>query len=168
MTGTTMSRRNVLLAGTCTLAAGGGLLRAATALAKENASITAGQGSGMSNEEIIQNYYAAWAKKEWSPIGNLLADDFTFTSPNNDDHISKSAFKTRCWESQVDYIKHFDLESVIGKDDQAFVKYLCHTKNGKSFRNVEYWKFRDGKVAAIECYFGGDLGFPSAASLGQR
>jgi len=168
MTGITMSRRDLLQAGACGLAGGAGLLRAATALAEENAPITAGRELGMSNEEIIRNYYAAWEKKEWSPIGNLLADDFTFTSPNHDDHISKSTFKTRCWESQVDYIKHFELESVFGKDDQAFVKYLCRTKNGKSFRNVEYWKFRDAKVASIEVYFGSDLGFPSAASLRRR
>lgn len=163
-----MSRRNLLQAGACALAGGSGLLRAATALARENAPITAGKESGMSNEEIIRSYYAAWGKKEWSPIGNLLADDFTFTSPNNDDHISKSAFKTRCWETQVDYIKHFELESVFEKNDQAFVKYLCHTKSGESFRNVEYWKFRDAKVESIECYFGSDLGFPSATSLGHR
>jgi len=36
----------------------------------------------------------------------LLADNFTFTSAAGDDHISKSAFKTQCWDTQVDFIKH--------------------------------------------------------------
>jgi len=37
------------------------------------------------------------------------------------------------------------------------VKYLCHTTNGKSFRKVEYLLVKDGKVEALECYFGGSL-----------
>jgi hypothetical protein len=45
--------------------------------------------------------------------------------------------------------------------------YVCHTRNGKSFRNVEFVQLRNGKVAAIECYFGGQAGFPSAANSGQ-
>ena len=98
----------------------------------------------------------------------LLADNFTFTSANDDDHISKSAFKARCWESQIDFIERFDVEKVFGEGDEAFVKYLGRTKNGKSFRNVDYFQLKDGKVEAIECYFGGQFGFPSAASTGKR
>ena len=26
------------------------------------------------------------------------------------------------------------------------MKYLCHTKNGKSFRNVEYLRIKNGKL----------------------
>ena len=42
------------------------------------------------------------------------------------------------------------------------------TKNGKSFRNVEYFRFRNEKVEAIESYFGEQSSFPSAVSSGQR
>jgi hypothetical protein len=55
---------------------------------------------------------------------------------------------------------------VITSGDEAFVKYLCHTTNGKSFRNVEYVRLRGGKVEVIECYFGG-AGYPSAVSKGM-
>jgi hypothetical protein len=95
-----------------------------------------------------------------------MADNFTFTSAAGDDHISKSAFKTQCWDTQVNFIDRFDLESVFGSGNEAFVKYLCHTKNGKSFRNVEYFRLSDGKVETIECYFGGKSTFPSAVSQG--
>ena len=47
-----------------------------------------------------RRYYKAWEKKDWGPIDVLLAENFTFTSANKDDHISKSAFKTQCWECQ--------------------------------------------------------------------
>jgi len=47
-------------------------------------------------------------------------------------------------------------------------KYLCHTTNGKSFRNVEYLRIENGKLESIECYFGAQSSFPSAVSTGQK
>jgi hypothetical protein len=96
----------------------------------------------------------------------MRADNFTFSSAAGDDHLSKSVFKTRCWETQINYIDGFELERVAGNGNDAFVKYLCRTKNGKSFRNVEYLRVTDEKVEAIECYFGEKSSFPSAVSGG--
>ena len=160
MTRIAVSRRNLLVAGACALAGAAGL--------PATASAHAWIGPGMTNEEIIRKYYAAWEKKDWGPIDILLADNFTFTSANDDDHISKSVFKARCGESQINFIERFELERVIGDGNEAFVKHLCRTKNGKSFRNVSYFRFRDEKVEAIECYFGAKSSFPSAVSTGQR
>jgi len=142
-----MSRRGLLAAGTFALAGAAGASPAA-------------------NEEIVRRYYKAWEKNDWGPMDALLAENFTFTSANNDDHISKSAFKTRCWQSQIDFIDHFELERLIVPGDWAFVKYLCRTKNGKSFRNVEYFQFAAEKVRAIECYFGKPSSFASAVGTG--
>jgi len=97
----------------------------------------------------------------------LLADNFTFTSAAGDDHINKSTFKTRCWDTQINFIGAFDLERMTTGPDDAFVKYLCHTTNGKSFRNVEYLRIKNGKLESIECYFGAQSSFPSAVSTGQ-
>lgn len=155
-----VSRRNLLATGACALAGAVGLPRPA------NASASGGQ--NVTNEEVVRNWYAAWEKKDWAPVDNLLADNFTFSSAAGDDHISKSTFKTRCWETQIDFIGHFDLERVSTGPDDAFVKYLCHTKDGKSFRNVEYLRIRDGKLESIECYFGEQSSFPSAVSKGQK
>jgi ketosteroid isomerase-like protein len=154
-----MSRRTVLGAGACALAAAAGIPPMAGA--------RAATGQSAKNEEIIRKWYAGWEKKDWGPLDALLADDFTFTSANNDDHISKSTFKTRCWETQIDFIERFDLKRVIGNGNDAFVMYVCRTKNGKTFRNVEYFKLRDDKVEAIECYFGALSSFPSAVSTGK-
>lgn len=156
MTAKTMSRRTVLETGVCALPAAVAIPQIASAHAEA--------GLSSRNQETIRNWYAAWEKRDWQPLDVLLADDFTFTSANNDDHINKSTFKTRCWESQIDFIDHFDLKRVIGSGDEAFVLYVCHTKNGKSFRNVEYLRLKDDKVEAIECYFGAQSSFPSAVS----
>ncbi len=157
---TAMSRRTLLEAGACALAA-------ATAI-PEMAGAHAATGLSPQNEETIRKYYAAWETKDWSPFDILLADNFTFTSPNNDDHISKSAFKARCWESQVNFIVNFDLQRVIGNGNDAFVMYVCRVKNGKTFRNVEYLRVKDGKVEALECYFGAQSSFASAVGTGQK
>jgi ketosteroid isomerase-like protein len=156
MTGIAVSRRTVLAG--CAVAGAAGFSRAATAFARTDPSGT--------NGEIIRKYYAGWEKKDWGQVDVLLADTFTFTSAAPDDHISKSTFKARCWESQAALIQRFELERVTVDGNEAFVKYLCWTKNGKSFRNVEYFRLKDGKVEAIECYFGGP-GFPSAANKAQ-
>jgi ketosteroid isomerase-like protein len=154
-----ISRRTLLEAAACALAAAAGLPALSSA--------AAGTGLDQRNEELIRKYYALWSRQsEWRPVDLLLTDDFTFTSPR-DAHISKSAFKTGCWDTQHALIAGHDLERVLVSGDQAFVRYTCRTKNGKSFRNVEYLQLKDNRIEAIECYFGG-VGYPSAANKGQK
>jgi ketosteroid isomerase-like protein len=160
MTSIRVSRRNLL-------AAGAGALVAAVGLPVP-ASASGPGGQNLTNEEVIRKWYAAWEKKDWGPVDRLLADNFTFTSANGDDHISKSTFKERCWETQIDFIRYFDLERITTGTEDAFVKYLCHTRNGKSFRNVEYLRIKNGKLESIECYFGAQSSFPSAVSTGRN
>jgi ketosteroid isomerase-like protein len=160
MTRITMSRRNLLATGACALVGAAALPGMASPSALE--------GHDLTNEEIIRQWYAAWEKKDLGTFNLLLADNFAFTSAAGDDHISKSTFKTQCWDTQVDFIKHLDLERVTTGREDAFVKYLCHTKNGNSFRNVEYLRIKNGKLESIECYFGAQSSFPSAVSTGQK
>jgi len=160
MTRITMPRRNLLATGACALVGAVTLpgLARASALG----------GPGLTNEEIIRKWYAAWEKKDLGTFNILLADNFTFSSAAGDDHISKSTFKTQCWDTQINFIKHFDLERITTGPDDAFVKYLCHTTNGRSFRNVEFLRIKNGQLESIECYFGAQSSFPSAVSTGQK
>jgi ketosteroid isomerase-like protein len=157
---TTMSRRTLLEAGACALAA------AVITPAIARAHAQTDSGLSPKNEETIRKYYQSWETKDWRTTDSLLADDFTFSSPV-DDHISKSAFKKGCWDTQIAFIERHDLKRVIGTGNEAFVMYVCHTTNGKTFRNVEYLRLRDDQVEAIECYFGAQNNFPSAVS-GQK
>jgi hypothetical protein len=153
-----ISRRTVLEAGACALVAAAGAPRMARASAET--------GLRTKSQEVVRKYYAAWDAKDWHPVDILLADDFTFSSPL-DDHISKGDFKAGCWDTQIAYIDWFDLKQVIGTDNEVFVMYVCHTANGKTFRNVEYFQLREDRVKAVECYFGGKSSFPSAVSNGK-
>jgi ketosteroid isomerase-like protein len=160
MTTIAVSRRNLLATGACALVGVVSLPGPASAIALAAQNLT--------NEEIVRKWYAAWEQKDWGPVDSLLADNFTFSSAAGDDHISKSAFKEQCWKTQINFIKHFDLERVTTGADDAFVKYLCHTTNGKSFRNVEYLRIKNGRLQSIECYFGAQSSFPSAVSTGKQ
>jgi ketosteroid isomerase-like protein len=149
-----MSRRNLLVVGLGSLA-----------VACKGSST--GSAAAPAQEELLRKWYAAWdTTKEWSAADALLTDDFTFSSAAGDDHISKSAFKTQCWDTQIGFIARFELESMFENANEAFVKYLCRTTNGKAFRNVEYFTFRAGKIATLACYFGAQSSFPSAVSKG--
>src|ERR1700679_2544560 len=100
----TVSRRTVLRAGPCALAGAAGIAQIASAHAQV--------GLNPKSDELIRRWYAAWEQKDWHPVGILLTDDSTFSSAAGDDHISKSAFKVQCWESQKDFIKRFDLQRI--------------------------------------------------------
>ena len=154
----TLSRRSVLGAGLCALTATGAMPTIARAHAQA--------GLSSKGKLTITKYYAAWEKKDWSPFERLLTEDFTFTSAAGDDHMNKSDFKTKCWGPQSDFIDHFDLKHVYGSGHEALVMYDCRTKNGKTFRNVEYLGLRGDQVQTIECYFGAQSSFPSAVSKG--
>jgi ketosteroid isomerase-like protein len=149
-----MGRRTLLGAGACALVAAASIPKIAGARAQA--------GLSTQNEALVRKYYAGWEVKDWPAFDMLLTDDFTFSSPV-DAQISKSAFKKGCWDTQVALIRHIDLEHLAGTSDDAFVMYVCHTTTGKTFRNVEYLRLRDGRVASVECYFGGK-GYPSAVN----
>jgi ketosteroid isomerase-like protein len=164
MTRIVMSRRRLLGSGACALTGAVSLPGLATA------SELGGQNSTDENatsEKIIRKWYAAWVNKDVGTFNMLLADNFTFSSAAGDDHISKSTFKTQCWDTQIGFIDHIDLERITTGAKDAFVKYVGHTKNGKSFRNVEYFRIKNGKFESLECYFGAQSNFPSAVSSGK-
>src|SRR5260370_20427241 len=124
MTRITIPRRNLLATGACAL------VGAVTLPGLARASALGGPDS--TNEEIIRKWYAAWEKKDLDTFNMLLADNFTFTSAAGDDHISKSAFKTQCWDTQVDFIGHFDLERITTGAGGGFFYDFFHTKKHKT------------------------------------
>jgi ketosteroid isomerase-like protein len=141
----------------------GGAALAGAALVSETSAAHAGVSETSKNEGLVRKWYTLWVEnRDWAPFDALLADDFAFSSTNGEDHISKADFKRECWAPNITLTKSFDLELMMAKGDQVFVKYLGHTVGGKTFRNVELLRVQNGKIASIECYFGGKKTFPAA------
>jgi len=151
MSSARMSRRTTLAAGSVALA--GAAMRSGRANA-----------SAESSETVVRAWYEAWDKKDWDKASAVTTDDFTFTSPAPVDHISKAAYKKNCWDTQLAFTGKFDLELVMAQGNDVLVKYTAGTTNGKTFTNVEYFHLRDGKIASLRCYFGGNMSFPSSVS----
>jgi ketosteroid isomerase-like protein len=149
-----MSRRILFGAGTSVLAAAAAIPQLAHAETP----------LGAENDALIRKHYKAWDDKDWHTEDMLLAPDFTFSSAAGDDHISKSAFKKQCWDTQARHIKGFKLLRLFGSGNEAFAMYDCLTDMGKTFRNVEYFQLRNAKVESIMCYFGAASNFPSAVN----
>ena len=111
------------------------------------------------NQKLVKDYYTAYEKKDWNTLTSLLANGFTFTSPM-DDHIDLKTYKDRCWPNAYN-IKKFDIEKLMVDGDEAFVTYTGWTNDGKSFRNTEFFKFKDGKITENTCFFGPGISFPN-------
>ena len=112
------------------------------------------------NGKIIMAYYTAFEKKDWNSMEQILADGFTFSSPL-DDHISVTAFKERCWPNAYN-IKRFQVDKFVVNGDEAFVITNGWTNAGKLFRNGEYFKIKNGKISAYECFFGPGINYPDS------
>ena len=105
-----------------------------------------------SHSEIIRACYGAFISKDRKVVEDILADDFTFTSPY-DDAIDKAAYFERCWPNS-ELFESFDIERIFEKGSEAFVLYRVVTKDGKEFRNTEFLTFDAGKIARVNVYFG--------------
>jgi ketosteroid isomerase-like protein len=117
-----------------------------------------GFGQASSKEKIVRDYYAAYEKKDWSILEQILDNGFTFSSPV-DEHISLKTYKEKCWPNCYK-LKKFDVVKLIVKGDDAFVTYNGWTTDGKMFRNTEYFTFKDGKIMSNECFFGPGVNYP--------
>ena len=102
--------------------------------------------------DVIRRYYGAYEAKERGAIERLLGDDFTFSSPQ-DDRIGRAAYFERCWPNSEN-IRRFHIAKLFVEGEEAFVLYELEPKSGTRFRNTEFFRFADGKISAVEVYFG--------------
>ena len=60
--------------------------------------------------------------------------------------------------------QRFEFVRIVSGEADAFALVHVITKQGRRLRNIEYFRFDNGKIASIEVFFGGTgEGFPSNA-----
>jgi ketosteroid isomerase-like protein len=101
---------------------------------------------------IIRAIFAGYMANDRKAVEDALTEDFRFTSPY-DDGIDKATYFARCWRD-TGWIERHELEKICVEGDDAFVTYRCIAKDGKSFRNTEFFSFAGEKVRRIDVYFG--------------
>ena len=101
---------------------------------------------------IIRALFAAYRANDRTSVEDSFTEDFRFTSPY-DDRIDKATYFERCWRVS-DWIERQQLEKIVVEGDEAFVSYEVVTKEGKRFRNTEFFRFDGDKIRSIDVYFG--------------
>ncbi|BDM70809.1 hypothetical protein HEK616_42960 [Streptomyces nigrescens] len=108
----------------------------------------------MSNIDIVRAGFAAYLAQDRDAIDRLLADDFVFTSPQ-DDHIDRAAFLEVCFPT-ADRLRHQEiLDTAEIDDEQVYVRYEYELTTGERHRNVEVQTVRNCRIAEAQVYFGG-------------
>jgi hypothetical protein len=78
----------------------------------------------------------------------VIGDPFSFTSPY-DDHIDRTTYFKRCW-GNAERIKAHRIEKLFAQGDEALALYEAELVSGEKFRNTEFFRVKDGKLAAVE------------------
>ncbi|WP_024507342.1 nuclear transport factor 2 family protein [Bradyrhizobium sp. ARR65] len=102
--------------------------------------------------DTIRALFAAYLANDRKRVENSFTADFRFTSPY-DDALDKATYFARCWKNS-DWIARHELERIFVQGSEAFATYLCVAKDGKSFRNTEFFTFWGDKISGIDVYFG--------------
>jgi hypothetical protein len=112
-----------------------------------------------SAEKIIKSYFNGYEKKDWNIVASQLSEDFTFTSPNGDDHLSLIRYKQKCW-GNVKFFKKIEFIKIAEDGNTAFAMYNITDTDNKVAHNVEYYTFSNGKIKSIETFFGTGVHYP--------
>ena len=111
-------------------------------------------------EKVVKAYYSGFERKDWNAVASQFADGFTFTSPNNDDHISVDKFKEKCWGT-AQFIKKVNYIKMVESGDDLMLLVQIITVDDKVVRNVDVFSFSStGKIKSIEVFFGVGSKYP--------
>ncbi|SES48891.1 SnoaL-like domain-containing protein [Streptomyces sp. yr375] len=109
-------------------------------------------------EDVVEAAFRCYRSQDRAAALPLYADDFTFTSPQ-DDHIGKAAFFERCFPT-ADRMTEQRLLHVTTADADAelvFAYYEYRLTTGARHRNVEAITVRDGLIREVQVFFGGEV-----------
>lgn len=101
---------------------------------------------------MVRGCFEAYRTADRNLIESLLAEDFTFNSPY-DDRIDRSAYFARCWPLAGTFEYH-DLKEILVEGDACFVLYDGKARNGKTFHNVEFFRFDGDRIRSVDVFFG--------------
>lgn len=104
--------------------------------------------------DVVRELQAAFDVQDAEAADRLVADDFTFTSPQ-DDHLDKAEWLRVCFPTA----EHFGSRTLLavqqlGPDVVSYYEYEI-AESGERFRNTEVATVRDGQVVETRVFFGG-------------
>jgi ketosteroid isomerase-like protein len=110
----------------------------------------------MSNADVVRASFEAYLAQDFKTAAGLLAEDFVFTSPQ-DDHIGKQEFLDKCFPTAGRLTSQQIVHLVEAGQDGVFIMYEYELKTGERHRNTEFITVRDGQLAETQVFFGGQV-----------
>lgn len=106
----------------------------------------------MSPAETIRACLMGFAANDRATVESLLADDFTFSSPD-DPHLDRVGFFERCWPGAA-MVQSMEIEHLFVEGSAGFVRYRAEFAGRPAFRNVEFVHVEGGQIRRVEVYYG--------------
>jgi ketosteroid isomerase-like protein len=116
--------------------------------------------SAADNVATVRALYDAVEAGDRAAMERLIADDFRFFSPR-DNGLDRDKFFEICWP-QAERFEDFKLTDAIADGERVFVTYEAATRDGDRIRTAEVLSVRNGRISAVEVYFGWNLPHPVA------
>jgi ketosteroid isomerase-like protein len=111
--------------------------------------------SGPDRLQLARDSYEAFASGDREAIEELLADDYTFSSPPDPD-LDREGYFERCWP-HAGRRSSFEYTRLIEAGDEVVVTYVSTNAEGRRFCNTEVLTFAGDKLRRSEVYFGWNL-----------
>lgn len=98
--------------------------------------------------------FEAYRAQDRATAEALLADDFTFTSPQ-DDHLDKATVMLRCFPT-ADRMPVQEVVELVGVGSGGvLLLYEYELRTGGRYRNTESSRVRGGRIVETQVFFGG-------------
>ncbi|MFI1438869.1 nuclear transport factor 2 family protein [Streptomyces fructofermentans] len=106
--------------------------------------------------DVVEAAFRYYRSQDREAALALYADDFTFTSPQ-DDRIDRAAFFERCFPTADRMSEQQLLHVTPAGEGLIFVQYEYELTTGGRYRNVEAITVRDGLIQEVRVFFGGKV-----------
>lgn len=110
----------------------------------------------MNPTDVVRAAFRHYGTQDREAAFALYADDFTFTSPQ-DDHIDKATYFERCFPTADRFTEQRLLHVTPVDEDLVFVHYEYELTSGDRYRNMEAITVRDGLIRDVRVFFGGEV-----------
>lgn len=105
---------------------------------------------------VVRDNYRAFASGDRELAEQVFGEELRFHAPP-DPELDRAGYFERCWPHSGQGTE-FEFVRLFERGEEVFVTYEARRPGkGSRFRNTEIHTVRDGKVVAVEVYFGWDL-----------
>ncbi|HVV90179.1 MAG TPA: nuclear transport factor 2 family protein [Solirubrobacterales bacterium] len=106
--------------------------------------------------ELAKAHYRAFSTGDRATVEELLAEEFEFHSPADEQGLDRAGWFERCWPG-AGSLTGFEFVRLIEDGDEVVVTYEATRRDGSRFRNTEVLGFDGDKQVRAEVYFGWNL-----------